>query len=172
MRIGVLTGGGDCPGLNAVIRAVTKHAILNHSWEVIGIEHGFAGLVEKRARPLDLASVRGLLQRGGTILGTTNRGNPFHYPTAQGVRDVSETVLETIRELGLDAVVAVGGEGTMGIAQRLEERGAHFVGVPKTIDNDLDATDVTFGFQTAVEIATEALDRLHTTAESHDRIML
>jgi ATP-dependent phosphofructokinase / diphosphate-dependent phosphofructokinase len=177
MRIGILTGGGDCPGLNAVIRAVTKHAILQYGWEVIGIEDGFRGLVENRTRLLDMSSVRGLLTRGGTILGSTNRANPFAYPIkrpggGEDIVDVSEMVVGNMRELGLDGLVAIGGDGTMSMSRDLGKLGARVIGVPKTIDNDLAATDYTFGFQTAVEIATEALDRLHTTAESHDRVML
>ena len=177
MRIGILTGGGDCPGLNAVIRAVTKHAILRHDWEVVGIEDGFQGLVEPRVQRLDLPRVRDLLLRGGTILGSTNRANPFRYPVpgpdgSLEVQDRSGRVLENLRELGIDAVIAVGGDGTMGMVREFGALGARMIGVPKTIDNDLAATDYTFGFQTAVEVATDALDRLHTTAESHDRVML
>jgi ATP-dependent phosphofructokinase / diphosphate-dependent phosphofructokinase len=176
-RIGILTGGGDCPGLNAVIRAVTKHAILAHGWDVVGIEDGFAGLVERRWRPLEASHVRGLLTRGGTILGSSNRANPFRYPVQVGggreeIRDLSDLAIDHFNELGLEALVAVGGDGTMSMAMQLNEKGARIVGVPKTIDNDLAATDYTFGYQTAVEIATEALDRLHTTAESHDRVIL
>ncbi len=177
MRIGILTGGGDCPGLNAVIRAVTKHAILHYGWEVVGIEDGFRGLVEKTTQMLDLNKTRGLLTRGGTILGSTNRANPFKYPVkkpdgAEEIRDVSADVVKNLRELGVEALIAVGGDGTMSMARDLGAMGVQVIGVPKTIDNDLAATDYTFGFQTAVEIATEALDRLHTTAESHDRVML
>ncbi len=176
-RVGILTGGGDCPGLNAVIRAVTKHAVLTYGWEVVGIEDGFQGLYEKRYRPLHLTDVRGLLTRGGTILGSSNRANPHRYPIrreggVEEVRDVSAEVLANLADLGLEALIAVGGDGTMDTSLRLCQSGARIVGVPKTIDNDLDATDYTFGYQTAVEIATDALDRLHTTAESHDRIML
>jgi 6-phosphofructokinase 1 len=177
VRIGILTGGGDCSGINAVIRAVTKHAVLHLGWEVLGIEDGFRGLIERRAQPLGLERVRGLLLRGGTILGSTNRSNPFAYPvklpdgTVQ-VRDVSDEVIASLAHYELDALVAVGGDGTMSMARDLGAKGARIVGVPKTIDNDLEATDYTFGFQTAVEIATEALDRLHTTAESHDRVMI
>jgi 6-phosphofructokinase 1 len=177
MRLGILTGGGDCPGLNAVIRAVTRHAIGSYGWEVVGIEDGFGGLVENRTHMLSLDQVRGLLTRGGTILGSTNRANPFRYPVRlpdgrEEIRDMSDAVVEHARTLGLDVVVAVGGDGTMSMARDLGQKGVRMVGVPKTIDNDLAATDYTFGFQTAVEIATEALDRLHTTAESHDRVML
>jgi ATP-dependent phosphofructokinase / diphosphate-dependent phosphofructokinase len=177
VRIGILTGGGDCPGLNAVIRAVTKHAIGDLGWDVIGIEDGFRGLVDRKVQRLDLDKVRGLLTRGGTILGSTNRANPFKYPVklpggGEEVRDVSDTVIENLRSYGIDALVAVGGDGTMSMSRDLAEKGARIIGVPKTIDNDLGSTDYTFGFQTAVEIATEALDRLHTTAESHDRVMV
>jgi ATP-dependent phosphofructokinase / diphosphate-dependent phosphofructokinase len=176
-RIGILTGGGDCPGLNAVIRAVTKHAIGSYGWDVVGIEDGFQGLVEKRFQPLSLNSVRGLLARGGTILGSSNRANPFKYPVrleggGEEIHDVSREVMKTLEDLDLAALVAVGGDGTMMMSQGLIELGARIVGVPKTIDNDLASTDYTFGFQTAVEIATEAIDRLHTTAESHDRVIL
>lgn len=176
-RIGILTGGGDCPGLNAVIRAVVKHAIIAYDWEVIGIEDGFQGLYEKRYQKLGSAQVRGLLVRGGTILGSSNRANPFKYPIKhpdgrEEVRDVSDECMANLNALELEALVAVGGDGTMIMCQGLIERGARVVGVPKTIDNDLWATDYTFGFQTAVEIATEAIDRLHTTAESHDRVIL
>lgn len=175
--IGILTGGGDCPGLNAVIRGVVRTAVGRHGWRVLGIEDGFDGLVgEMRWRELNLDSVRGILPRGGTILGTSNRGNPFSYPvTVNGVdelQDVSDSVIESFRALGAEVLIAVGGDGTLKIAQSLFEKGLPIVGVPKTIDNDLRATDVTFGYRTAVAIVTEALDRLHTTAESHHRVMV
>jgi 6-phosphofructokinase 1 len=175
--IGILTGGGDCPGLNAVIRAVVRHATGTHGWDVLGIEDGFQGLYERRYRKLELSSVRGLGRRGGTVLGSSNRCNPFKYPLrradgSEEIRDVSDEVLRNLAALGLDALIVVGGDGTMAMSQKLIERGARIVGVPKTIDNDLPATDLTFGHATAVEIATEALDRLHTTAESHDRVIL
>ena len=175
--VAILTGGGDCPGLNAVIRAVVRTAIGRHGWRVIGIEDGFDGLVgEPRWRELTLQSVRGILPRGGTILGTSNRGNPFSYPveTESGVelQDVSKTVTKTFRDLGADVLIAVGGDGTLKIAQGLYEQGLPVVGVPKTIDNDLRSTDITFGYRTAVAIVTEALDRLHSTAESHHRAMV
>ena len=174
-RVGVLTGGGDCPGLNAVIRAVVKSATNLHGWEIIGIEDGFDGLLEEpRTRQLTLADVRRLLPRGGTILGTTNRANPFVYradPSAQPV-DMSERVVENIDNLGIDALIVIGGEGTLAIAQEFTALGVRLVGVPKTIDNDLAGTDVTFGFDTAVNTATEAIDKLHTTAESHHRVMI
>ncbi|HHQ49226.1 MAG TPA: 6-phosphofructokinase [Acidobacteria bacterium] len=177
-QIGVLTGGGDAPGLNAVIRALTKSAILDHGVRVIGFNDGFSGMVEMKTRELGLADVRGILPRGGTILGTTNRGNPFEYVErladgTERVSDASGTVARNYERLGLDALVVIGGDGTLSIAHRLmEEHDIPVVGVPKTIDNDLAATDRTFGFATAVEVATDALDRLHTTAESHHRIML
>jgi len=177
-QIGVLTGGGDAPGLNAVIRALTKSAVLDHKVRVIGFNDGFSGMVEMKTRELGLAEVRGILPRGGTILGTTNRGNPFEYVErladgTERVSDASATVARNFERLGLDALVVIGGDGTLSIAHRLmEEHGIPVVGVPKTIDNDLAATDRTFGFATAVEVATDALDRLHTTAESHHRIML
>lgn len=175
--IGILTGGGDCPGLNAVIRGVVRAAVLKRSWHVIGIEDGFDGLVgTPRTRPLDLAASRGLLPRGGTILGTSNRGNPFQYPVKVDgevvLQDVSDEVVENFNSLGLDALIAVGGDGTLKIAHALHAKGLPVVGVPKTIDNDLRATDVTFGYSTAVEVVTEALDRLHTTAESHQRTLV
>lgn len=174
-RIGVLTGGGDCPGLNAVLRAIVKSATNLHGWEVMGVEDGFDGLLgEPRVRRMSLADVRGILPRGGTILGTTNRANPFAYradPSAQPV-DMSERVVENIEKLGIDALIVIGGEGTLAIAQEFCGMGVRLVGVPKTIDNDLAGTDVTFGFDTAVTTATEAIDKLHTTAESHHRVMI
>src|SRR5512132_818202 len=163
MRIGILTGGGDCPGLNAVIRAVARRAF-DRGDEVVGVLHGWRGLVEGQFRDLGPIDVTGLLPRGGTIL-KTSRTNP--YKVEGGV----ERVLEHLR--GLDALVAIGGEDTLGVAARLHaEHQIHVVGVPKTIDNDLSGTDYTFGFDTAVSIATEAIDRLHTTAESHNRVMV
>lgn len=176
-RIGVLTGGGDCPGLNAVIRAVVKAAILEYDWEVLGIEDGFEGLIQPgKVRPLTLASVRGILARGGTILGTTNRANPFAYEVEVNgtVRtfDVSDDVVRHAQVLGLEALVVIGGDGSLRIAHELMQKGLPVVGVPKTIDNDLEATLVTFGFDTAVNTAMEALDRLHTTAESHHRAII
>lgn len=175
-RIGILTGGGDAPGLNAVIRAVVKHAVGHLHWQVVGIEDSFNGLLEEPRRLVDLSpkSCQGLLPRGGTILGTTNRGDPFAYPDGSGgVVDRSAELAAAIRDEGLEGLVVIGGDGTQNIAARLmREHGIPVVGVPKTIDNDLAATDFTFGFWSAVEVATEALDRLHTTAEAHDRVML
>ncbi len=177
-QIGVLTGGGDAPGLNAVIRALTKSAILRHRLRVIGIMDGFSGLVDLKTEELELRDVRGILPKGGTILGTTNRGNPFKYVErlsdgTERIIDASGIVKENFTRLGLDALVVIGGDGTLAIGRELmEQHGIPVVGVPKTIDNDLARTDRTFGFATAVGVATEALDRLHTTAESHHRIML
>ena len=176
-KIGILTGGGDCPGLNAVIRGVVKSAIIRHGWQVIGIEDGFDGLLDlNKCRPLELESVRGILPRGGTILGTTNRGNPFDYPVEQDGKvvhvDYSDKVVENVRQLGIEALIAVGGEGSLKIALELSRKGVQVVGVPKTIDNDLRETDFTFGYNTALETATDALDKLHTTAESHHRVMI
>ena len=175
-RIAVSTGGGDCPGLNAVIRAVVKTATSVYGWDVVGIETGFDGLLGRggaRVRPLTTASVRGILPQGGTILGTSNRGDPFAMPGEDGhTVDRSQDVIERLRELEVDAVVTIGGDGSMRIASQLIDLGIGIVGVPKTIDNDLAATDVTFGYDSALHVATEAIDRLHTTAESHHRVML
>jgi phosphofructokinase-like protein len=171
MRVGILTGGGDCPGLNAVIRAVAKSLIRQLGAEVVGIEQGFLGLIERRVRPLDLRSVAGIVAAGGTILGTHNRADPFAYFGAGG-RDVSDAVLAYVRELGLDALVVIGGDGSMDIAHRMSRKGVPVVGCPKTIDNDLAHTDRCFGFDTAVAIVTDALDRLQTTGQSHGRVMI
>jgi ATP-dependent phosphofructokinase / diphosphate-dependent phosphofructokinase len=172
-RIGILTGGGDCPGLNAVIRAAVRSLIRDHGMEVAGIQLGFEGLLTRAIQPLTLDSVRGVLPKGGTLLRTTNRGNPFEMPCAGGgTEDRSRECVATIHELGLDGIIAIGGDGTLRIAQRLCDMGIPMVAVPKTIDNDLEATDYTFGFHTAVAVATDAVDRLHTTAESHDRVMI
>lgn len=176
-RIGVLTGGGDAPGLNAVIRSVVKTAHNEYGWEVMGIEDGFEGLLfQRRPRLLTTEDVRGILPRGGTILGTTNRGNPFAYQVEVDgkaeVRDLSRDALARIEQLELDALVVIGGDGSLSIALELFQMGAPVVGIPKTIDNDLNATDVTFGFDTALHTAADALDKLHTTAESHHRVMI
>jgi phosphofructokinase-like protein len=175
--IGIANGGGDCPGLNAVIRGAVRAAILGHGWRVIGINDGFDGLIwTDRTMPLTVESIAGILPRGGTILGTTNRGNPFHYFVEEdGVKvehDYSMRCRESVRRLGIDAVIAIGGDGTLTIARDLCRLGIPMVGVPKTIDNDLSATEVTFGFDTALHVATDAIDRLHTTAESHGRVMV
>src|SRR5947199_2427652 len=165
MRVGVLTGGGDCPGLNAVIRAVGRR-VMDRGHELVGVHEGWKGLVEGKFEPLGPREISGILPRGGTIIGTT-RTNP--YKVDGGV----EKVLEHFRAFGLDALVAIGGEDTLGVATRLHaEHDFPVVGVPKTLDNDLSATDYTFGFDTAVSVATEAIDRLHTTAESHNRVMV
>jgi phosphofructokinase-like protein len=172
-RIGILTGGGDCPGLNAVIRAAARTLIRDYDTEVVGIQLGFEGLLTKSIVPLTLDTIRGILPKGGTLLRTTNRGNPFEFPVGDGrCEDRSQTVIDNIHELGIDGIIAIGGDGTLKIAQRLCDRGIPMIAVPKTIDNDLAATDYTFGFHTAVAVATEAIDRLHTTAESHDRVMI
>ena len=175
-KIAILTGGGDCPGLNAVIRAITKKAVNDHSMNVVGIEDGYEGLVQARYRSLSIDRVSGILTIGGTILGTSNVANPYSYPVRKGdatiFEDMSKKVIENIRALEIDCLVCIGGDGTLGIAWRLCEDGVPVVGVPKTIDNDLHGTDITFGFDTAVQIATEAIDRVHTTAQSHHRVMI
>ncbi len=174
-RIGIVTGGGDAPGLNAVIRAVVKTAVCEHGMQVIGIEDGFEGLLgETRTRDLTFADVRGLLPRGGTILGTRNRGK---FSTPEGADKSSldavyKEAIANLEKLGIEGLVVVGGEGTLGLAAQFDRLGLPVLGVPKTIDNDLACTELTFGFATALDIATEALDRLHTTAESHDRVMI
>jgi 6-phosphofructokinase 1 len=173
-RIGILTGGGDAPGLNAVIRAVVKAACNAHV-EVLGIEDSFDGLIEPgRTRILRPGDVTGILRLGGTILGTTNRGNPFAYPisTSEGKVDYSARVIEMFHQLGLDALVVIGGDGTLSIAHKFSNQGVPVVGVPKTIDNDLVGTVNCFGFDTAVNFATDAIDRLHSTAEAHHRVMV
>jgi 6-phosphofructokinase 1 len=177
MRIGLLTGGGDAPGLNAVIRAAVLCAI-NRGWEVLGIRHGFNGLlVEGEVEPLTRESVRGIGHLGGTILRTTNRGNPFHLSqknpdgTVTEV-DKSDELIENTKKFGIDALIAIGGDGTLAIAQQFCEKGLKIVAVPKTIDNDVCCTITTFGFDTAVNTAIEAIDKLHTTAESHDRVLV
>ncbi len=166
MRIGLLTGGGDCPGLNAVIRAVVRRGGDDHGHELVGFRHGWAGVLAGETVPLDRNAVRGILPRGGTILGTS-RTNPYKDGDDGGAR-----VRETLERLGVDALIPIGGEDTLGVARRLSAEGVDVVGVPKTIDNDLAGTDVTFGFQTAVQIASDAIDRLHTTAESHNRVIV
>lgn len=176
-RIAINTGGGDAPGLNAVIRAVVR-ASERRGWEVYGILDSYDGLFrENGVVRLDREAVRGITHQGGTILGTTNRGNPLRYPVmgADGTEhyeDRSQAVLDALDERGIDALIAVGGDGSLGIAHELAQKGLKVVGVPKTIDNDLHATQLTFGFLTAVETATDALDKLHSTAESHERVMV
>lgn len=175
-RVGVLTAGGDCPGLNAVIRAVAKSLMINQKIEVIGIEDGFQGLIEERMRPLSYTDVSGILQSGGTILGTSNKADPFAVASQRdGVwvkEDRSDQTVANIARAGLDLLVCIGGDGSMTISRKLIAKGVPVVGVPKTIDNDLYGTDVTFGFDTAVAIAADAIDRIHTTAQSHHRVML
>jgi ATP-dependent phosphofructokinase / diphosphate-dependent phosphofructokinase len=166
MRIGLLTGGGDCPGLNAVIRAVVRRGLAEPGNSFLGFRHGWAGVLANEADELTLSSTSGILHRGGTILGTS-RTNPY-----SGGHDGTAAVRETLAARKVDALIPIGGEDTLGVALRLHEDGVPVVGVPKTIDNDLGGTDVTFGFQTAVQIVTEAIDRLHTTAESHNRVMV
>ncbi len=165
MRIGVLTGGGDCPGLNAVIRAVVRRGVKEYGYEFVGFRDGWKGPLEGLTTPLGIDEVRGILPRGGTILGSS-RTNPFK------IEGGVERIKESLASAGVDALIAIGGEDTLGVATKLSDLGVHVVGVPKTIDNDLNATDFTFGFDTAVNIATEAIDRLHTTAESHHRVLV
>lgn len=173
----MLTGGGDCPGLNAVIRAAVLSASYDHGWILVGFLDGFEGLMDERYINLTPQSVRGILPQGGTILGTSNRGNPFEWRVKEGgetrIVDRSEKVIETMKGLGLDALIVIGGDGTMSVSKLfMDKYGIKVVGVPKTIDNDLQATEVTFGFATAVVTATEAIDKLHTTAASHHRVMV
>jgi ATP-dependent phosphofructokinase / diphosphate-dependent phosphofructokinase len=165
MRVGVLTGGGDCPGLNAVIRAIVRKGVPEYGYSFLGFRDGWRGPLEALTKPLDIPAVRGLLPRGGTILGSS-RTNPF------AVEGGVERIRKNLQDLGVDALIAIGGEDTLGVATKLHEIGVNVVGVPKTIDNDLSGTDYTFGFDTAVNIATEAIDRLHTTAESHHRALI
>ncbi|MDI6804842.1 MAG: ATP-dependent 6-phosphofructokinase [Bacteroidota bacterium] len=175
-RIGILTGGGDCPGLNAVIRSIAKPAMNFFNVKVVGILDGFEGLVEGRMRELSPSDVTGIINVGGTILGTSNKGNPFQYPVEgpTGVRiiDASEQALENYRNWKLDVLFAIGGDGTMHISNKFSQMGMNIIGIPKTIDNDLDATDITFGHDSARAVATEAVDRLQTTASSHHRVMV
>lgn len=176
-RLGILTGGGDCPGLNAVIRAVAKTSFNRYGLEVVGITSGFRGMIELEYFLLNDRHVSGILHRGGTILGTTNRDNPFRYPVGREnghivYGDVSGRAIANLEEMGADVLVVVGGDGSLSIAGELYNKGVRVVGIPKTIDNDLSATDVTFGFDTALHTATDAIDKLHTTAESHHRVMV
>ena len=166
-NIGILTGGGDCPGLNATIRAVAKKGIIDYDYKMYGILEGWRGLIDGMIKELDMDSVSGILHRGGTIIGTS-RTNPF----GKDNKGDPEKILENIKKLDLHAIVSIGGDDTQGVAFKLFEMGVNVVGIPKTIDNDLSGTDFTFGFDTAVNIATEAIDRIHTTAESHNRVMV
>ncbi len=176
MKIGLSTGGGDCPGLNSVIRAVVRHAVGTLGHEVIGIEDSFMGLMERpyRIRHMGLRDVSGILNRGGTILGTTNSGNPFKIKLGNNPAtcDKSTLLLEAYQDLGLDCIIVIGGDGTQSIAHQLNQIGINIIGIPKTIDNDLLGADITVGFETAVEVASDAILRLQSTAESHDRIMV
>jgi phosphofructokinase-like protein len=165
MKVGILSGGGDAPGINAVIRAVVRKGIQSYGYEVVGIKEGWRGLLENDFLPLDLKAASGILPRGGSILGTS-RTNPFKHEGG------SDRILRNTKKAGIGAVVVIGGDDTLGVARKMSELGLKCVGVPKTIDNDLSGTDYTFGFNTAVSIATEALDRLHTTAETHQRVMI
>ena len=165
-RVGILTGGGDCPGLNAVIRAIVRKGIMAYDYEMTGVQEGWRGMLDGLAMPLDLDAVSGILPRGGTILGSS-RTNPY-----QDGADGGALVRAGMENMGLDALIAIGGDDTLGVAHQLTDQGIKVVGVPKTIDNDLDGTDQTFGFDTAINIVMEAIDRLHTTAESHNRVMV
>jgi 6-phosphofructokinase 1 len=175
-RIAILTGGGDCPGMNAVIRAVTKKAIYEKGMEVIGIEDGYHGMIHNRHRILKYDDVSGILTLGGTILGTSKTANPYRYAIKKGdqleFQDLSKRAIQNINKLRADCLVCIGGDGTLDIASRLFKDGLPVIGLPKTIDNDLRGTDITFGFDSAVSIATEGVDRIHTTAQSHHRIMI
>lgn len=175
-RIGILTGGGDCPGLNAVIRAVAKKLILEENVEIIGIKDGYEGLINNKYQRLSYRNVSGILTQGGTMLGTSNIANPYRYALKEGKKmkliDVSKKVIRNIKNLNLKGLVCIGGDGTLSIAYELFKDGIAIVGVPKTIDNDIQGTDITFGFYSAVAIATEGIDRIHTTAQSHHRIMI
>lgn len=165
MRIGILTGGGDCPGLNAAIRAVVRRAIIEYDDHVLGIKNGWEGLVESDVEPLSLYTISGILPKGGTILGTSRR-NPLRQ------KDGMQKILDNVAKYEFDALVVIGGDDTLGVANKLAEKGLKYVGIPKTLDNDLQGTDLAFGFDTAVSIATDAIDRLHTTAESHHRVIV
>ncbi|MFO7867034.1 MAG: ATP-dependent 6-phosphofructokinase [Candidatus Aminicenantes bacterium] len=175
-RIGMLTGGGDCPGINAVIRAVSKTAYNEFGMDVIGFNDGFEGLILNSYSQLDDEDVSDILTRGGTILGASNRADPFQYPVLQGDKyvylDRSSQCVKTFHSLGLECLIAIGGDGTMAVSHKLIEKGLPIIGVPKTIDNDVMGTDVTFGFDTASQTATDAIDRIHTTAQSHHRVMV
>lgn len=175
-KIAILTGGGDCPGINAVIRAVAKKAMLEYGMEVIGIKDGYDGIIKKLYKHLDFDDVSGILTLGGTILGTSNIANPYRYPSKKNdeikFENLSQTALSNIADLDIDCLICIGGDGTLSIADNLFRDGVPVIGVPKTIDNDILGTDITFGFNSAVTIATEGVDRLHTTAQSHHRVMI
>jgi len=176
-RIGLLTGGGDCSGLNAVIRSIVRSALINHKAEIIGFEQGFEGLIYNRRQELTLENTRDLLTLGGTVLGSSNKCDPFNFKERNekgeiAAQDLSRKALENFKMLELDGLIAIGGEGTLEIAYKFHQLGLPVIGVPKTIDNDLDGTEYSFGFQTAVQVACDALDRLHTTGKSHQRVMI
>ncbi len=176
-RIGILTGGGDCTGLNAVIRSITRAAIIQHHASVVGFEGGFEGLIFDRDQDLTVKSTKDILTMGGTILGTSNKGNPFEFREfgADGkvdIHDYSEKAIRHFKRMMLDCLFVIGGDGTLQIANQFYERGVPVIGIPKTIDNDLEQTDYTFGFQSAVQVASDAMDRLHTTGRSHSRVMI
>jgi 6-phosphofructokinase 1 len=175
-KIAILTGGGDCPGINAVIRAVAKKAMLEDDVEVIGIEDGYHGLVNNKYRKLSYNDVSGILTLGGTILGTSKIANPYRYAIKKWdtivFEDLSKTAIKNARKLGIKCLVCIGGDGTLAIANQLQHDGLNIVAVPKTIDNDIKETDITFGFDSAVAVATEGIDRIHTTAQSHHRVMI
>ena len=175
-KIAILTGGGDCPGMNAVIRAVAKKAILDYGMEVVGFEDGFEGVVKNRHRKLSFEDVSGIITLGGTLLGTSNTADPYRYPVKKGgeieFKDVSKEAIAIIENLGIDCLVCIGGDGTLSIANHFCRDGIPVIGIPKTIDNDVLGTDITFGFDTAVFVATESIDRIHTTAQSHHRAMV
>ncbi len=176
MNVGILTGGGDCPGLNAVIRSIAKPAMSYFNAKVVGIQDGFEGFVDGKMRELTRLDVSGIINIGGTILGTSNKGDPCHFPregrTGISITDCSDLVVNNYRQWALDCVIAIGGDGTMNIAHKLAGMGLNIIGVPKTIDNDLEATDITFGHDSALSVATEAIDRLQTTASSHHRVIV
>ena len=175
-KFAILTGGGDCPGMNAVIRAVAKKALLEYDAEVIGIEDGYDGLINNRYRKLDFNNVSGIVTLGGTILGTSNRANPYSYAVRRGnelvMEDVSSTAIANVQCLGIECLVCIGGDGTLIIANQLFRDGVPLIGVPKTIDNDVIGTDITFGFDSAVHVASEGIERIRTTAQSHHRVMI
>jgi ATP-dependent phosphofructokinase / diphosphate-dependent phosphofructokinase len=175
-KIAILTGGGDCPGINAVIRSVAKKVILEHDMNVIGIKDGYEGIINNSYKSLGFDDVSGILTLGGTILGTSNTANPYHYASKKGRKmefnDLSKTAIANITEMKIDCLVCIGGDGTLTIANRLFKDGVPIIGIPKTIDNDLRGTDITFGFDSAVSVAVEGIDRLHTTAQSHHRVMI
>jgi 6-phosphofructokinase 1 len=176
-RIAILTAGGDCPGINAVIRAVAKTAVNDFEMEVVGIEDGFLGLIEGRWRSIAYEDVSGIITRGGTILGTSNRADPFRFPAGGGqgdteFRDVSDETVRNFERIGASTLIVIGGDGSLSISKKLSAKGLPIIGIPKTIDNDVDCTDYTFGFDSAAATAADAIDKIHTTAQSHHRVMM